>query len=498
MSVAALFFSAGVSSTTAQGSPDYWPTDGWRTSTPEAQGMDAQLLANMLAVIREEKPNLHSVVVIRHGYIVAEAYPLPYAPEVLHDQRSITKSNIGTLIGIAIAEGDIAGVDQPLLSFFPDRTIAHRDEQKEAITLEHMLSMSSGLDGSDDHLLSMIQSADWVQFMLDRPMIHAPGSTFEYSSGGSHVLSAILSNATGQDTEAYAREKLYGPLGITDFRWERDWKGQSDGGFGLWMRPRDMAKLGYLYLHQGAWDGHQIVPAAWVEAATHAHGPNANYGYQWWLNWDKTPGSFAAGGYGAQQINVIPALDLIVVFTAGLENDAILSRLLNDYIYPAVKSDEPLPDNAEAQAKLAAEVEALAHPTPDPVPPLPALARTISGQPYHFDFTPFYSDWTQIGWDTLTLSFEEGASEATALLGLNGQTTTIPIGLDGVLRLSDTGALRGTWKTERQFEIEMYGLGMPVHWSYTLTFSDSGDTMKVDLLEHLSGQANTMTGTLAE
>lgn len=501
MVIAILFFSAGVKNPeriTAQSEPDYWPTDGWRTSTPEAQGMDSELLADMLAVIGEEKPNLHSVLVIRHGYSVLEAYPYPYGPEVLHDQRSITKSNIATLIGIAIAEGKIAGVDQPLLSFFPDRTIANRDEQKEAITLEHMLSMSSGLDGSDDHLLSMIQSADWVKYMLDRPMIHAPGSTFEYSSGGSHVLSAILSNVTGMNTEDYARQKLYTPLGITDFQWQRDWQGFSIGGFGLSMRPRDMAKLGYLYLHNGEWAGQQIVPAAWAETATQAHGPNANYGYQWWLNWDTKPYRYSALGYGAQQINVIPELDMIVVFTAGLEDDAILSRLLNDYIYPAVQSDEPLPENAGAQARLAAGVDALAHPAPDPVPALPDLALTISGQAYHFDFTPFYSDWTQIGWDTLSLTFAEGASEATATLGLNGQTTTMPIGLDGMVRLSDTGARRGAWRDGHHFEVEMHLLGSPIHWTFTFTFSESGDEVQIKMLEHLSKQTEIMKGTRAE
>jgi CubicO group peptidase (beta-lactamase class C family) len=508
MIVVILVFAVGSGSPkriTAQESSDDWPTDDWRTSTPEEQGMDSEILADMLTVIREESPNLHSVLVIRHGQIVVEAYPYPYSPDLLHDQRSITKSNIATLIGIAIADGDIESVNQPLLSFFPERTIANREEQKEAVTLEHLLSMASGLDGSDAVLGDMIRSADWVQFMLDRPMIHTPGSTFEYSSGSSHVLSAILSTATGMNTEDYARQKLYDPLGITDFRWQRDWQGLSVGGFGLWMSARDMAKLGFLYLHNGEWDGQQIVAADWVETTTQSHGPNPNYGYQWWLSWDNEPyGHYGAGGYGAQQINVIPDLDMVVVFTAGLEDDAILARLLNDYIYPATQSDEPLPENAEAQARLAAEIEALAHPTPDPIPTLPDLAPTISGRLYQFDFTPFYSDWVTFGWETMSLSFEEGVNEATVTLGVSGENITVPMGLDNVVRLSDNLAvggplaLRGTWQDDHQFEIEMYILGMPVHWSLTLTFSESGDVLTVELREHLSGQIDSVTGTWVE
>jgi CubicO group peptidase (beta-lactamase class C family) len=241
----------------------YWPTEAWRVSAPEDQGMDTALLLQMLAAIDEQYLNIDSVVVVHNGYIVTEKYYPPYKQDTLHDMYSITKSIVSALVGIAIHEGYLNSVDDPVLDFFPERTFENDDELKRSITLEHLLTMSSGLAGNDHE---MVSSRDWVQSVLDQPMTSEPGTAFNYNSGNAHVLSAIIQETSGLNTRDFAQQYLFDPLGISDLTWQMDINDIPKGGWGMAMKPRDMAKLGYLYLNQGVWDGQQIIPA--VTAAT--------------------------------------------------------------------------------------------------------------------------------------------------------------------------------------------------------------------------------------
>jgi CubicO group peptidase (beta-lactamase class C family) len=188
-----------------------WPTDGWLTATPESQGMDAALLAEAYEAIQNNDLDIHSLLVIRHGYLVAEMYSYPYTADTLHDQRSITKSNTATMIGIAIHDGAISGVDATMLSFFPNQAITNVDARKRAITIKDMLTMSSGLDSDDATTFrDMVSSADWTAWMLNRPVTEEPGTRFNYSSGSTNLLAAIVEQATGQPLPRLASEKLYG------------------------------------------------------------------------------------------------------------------------------------------------------------------------------------------------------------------------------------------------------------------------------------------------
>jgi len=200
--------------------------------------------------------------------VVVDAYFYPYDGQTVHDVASVTKSVMTTLIGIAADQGKLE-LDQPLVSFFPGRTIANRDAGKEHITVRHLASMSSGLDCTADYdeatLREMQASSDWVQFTLDRPMIDEPGSRFVYCSPGMHLLSAILQQATGMTALDFARQNLFEPLGIHDVIWPADPQGVTHGWGDLYMHPHDMAKLGYLWLNHGQWGGRQIVSRAWVE-----------------------------------------------------------------------------------------------------------------------------------------------------------------------------------------------------------------------------------------
>jgi CubicO group peptidase (beta-lactamase class C family) len=318
----------------------YWPTEAWRVATPDEQGMDAALLQQMLDAIDEQNLNIDGVVVVHNSYIVTEKYYPPYKQDTLHDMYSITKSVVSALIGIAIQQGYINSVDDLVLDFFPERTFENDDALKRSITLEHLLTMSSGLEG-DDH--AMVSSRDCVQAVLDQPMTIEPGTEFNYNSGNAHVLSAIIQKTSGLNTRDFAQQVLFDPLGISDLTWQMDINDIPNGGWGMAMKPRDMAKLGYLYLNQGVWDGRQIVPAGWIKATMERHiqvpdplEPWDLYlGYLWWLHED---GPYAAHGMKGQFIYVIPESDLVVVFTSNIP-DAEFAQpqlLIRNYIIPAV------------------------------------------------------------------------------------------------------------------------------------------------------------------
>jgi CubicO group peptidase (beta-lactamase class C family) len=319
----------------------YWPTQDWRTSTPEEQGMDSSRLNQALDSIEQTGLNLYSLLVIRNGYIVSENYFHGDTRDSRREIYSVTKSFTSTLLGVAIDKGLIAGVDRPVLEFLPGRTFVNMDERKQAMTLENLLTMTSGLEWieNDASYGQLYRSGDWVKFMMGLPMRAQPGTRFNYCSGCTHVLSAVLHQKTGKNVVQFARQNLFDPLGIRGYRWDTDSQGIPIGGWGLQLTPREMAKLGYLYLHNGKWEDKQIISAGWVDIATNKHTTtdgDLGYGFQWWT-YPKYDAYTALGRYG-QTIFVVPDLNLVIVTTAQFEggHDPIY-RLIDDYIVPAVK-----------------------------------------------------------------------------------------------------------------------------------------------------------------
>jgi CubicO group peptidase (beta-lactamase class C family) len=315
-----------------------WPTEAWLVSTPAAEGMDPALLSELDAAIEQRRIGIHSLLIVRNGAIVSERYVPPYGAATRHRQYSVTKSVTSALVGAAIADGRIPGVTAPLATLLPPGSLAGDDVRRQAITLEHVLTMTTGLAWveGDPAYGRMVRSPDWVESVLELPMAEAPGARFNYCSGCSHLLSAILDRAVERDVLGYAQESLFAPLGIRDLRWETDPAGRPVGGWGLELTPRDMAKLGYLYLNQGQWDGRQIIPAEWVEASVTAHvatDEEFGYGYQWWTY--PRYGAYFARGLGGQLVIVVPERALVVVITADLPDDAPLWELFEQYIVPA-------------------------------------------------------------------------------------------------------------------------------------------------------------------
>jgi CubicO group peptidase (beta-lactamase class C family) len=320
-----------------------WPTSGWRTSPPAGQGMDPDKLTLLLQAVQQKQLKLHSLLIIRNGYIVSETYFEHYTAQTPHDLYSVTKSVIATLVGIAIDKRALDGVNHPVLDFFRSYSFAHPDAGKDAMTLEDLLTMRSGLDWQerDSTFRALYQSRDWVQFMLDIPMHEQPGQQFGYCSGCSHLLSAILQQRTDMNTHDFAQQALFDPLGISSATWEQDGQGIPIGGWGLQLTPRDMAKVGYLYLHNGTWDGQQIVSAGWINAAVQRHTTTDStlglgYGYQWWIY--PAVGGYAALGRYGQTIVVIPELQLVIVTTAAIDGHEEIFELIEQYIVPAVQT----------------------------------------------------------------------------------------------------------------------------------------------------------------
>ncbi|MBN2393462.1 MAG: serine hydrolase [Anaerolineae bacterium] len=333
----------------------FWDT---RTSTPEEQGVDSMVLVRMFDYIAAQEAEVHSVIIVRNGYLVTEAYYHPYNQDRAHRLTSCTKSFLSALVGIAVKEG-LLDLDAKALDFFPGYTIANDSPLKREITVEHLLLMRSGLDwpessvsysSGNNILRQMMNSQDWVQFVLDRPMVVAPGSVFNYSTGDSQILGAVLKQATGVTIQDFARTRLFEPLHILPRQWY--WTSTPEGvafaGGGLHLTPRAMARFGYLYLKGGTWNGKRIVPAEWIEASV----APPTYGYHWWR---LSNGGYAALGYGGQRVAVVPSLNLIVVITGDFPGTT--SRYLVDaFVVPAARSSEPLPANPEALALLESRI----------------------------------------------------------------------------------------------------------------------------------------------
>ncbi|MFX1319212.1 MAG: serine hydrolase domain-containing protein [Promethearchaeota archaeon] len=343
--------------------PDYWPTAEWRVSSPELQGMNSAILQQLHTHIHTNELPLDSYLVIRHGYIVYEDYPGSYEVHNSHILHSVTKSFTSALIGIAIDQGYISSVDTPVVSFFTDRTIANLDARKERMTVENLLNMRAGLEwdewtypytDSRNDLVQMIYSSNCIQFMLDRPMATEPGTSWVYNTGASHLLAGIIRETTGQFPIDFASDNLFEPLGISTVRWTRDRNGLNFGGSELYLRPRDMAKFGLLYLNDGEWDGTQIISSNWVHQSQHspAHPwAGTGYGYQWWKL--LSAGTFEARGLYSQWIIVHPEYDLVIVQTASdFEGEIDVFGLVQDFVFRAIEEYTPLASNPIALGLL--------------------------------------------------------------------------------------------------------------------------------------------------
>jgi CubicO group peptidase (beta-lactamase class C family) len=357
---------------------EQWPTKRWPTATPAAVGLDAKTLAELDADIASGKYGyVDSMLVIRRGKLVydrsykhdydqiygqqaKETGPLNahdpsgpynyynpwwhpfYRRGDLHTMQSVTKTVTSVVIGVATARKEFPDLDTPILKFFDEKKVANIDDRKRRITIRHLLTMTGGFDWREDLPYSdpnnaavvMEASADWIEFSINRPMAREPGTVFNYSSGESQLLSHIFRVATGKDIEEYAAQHLFAPLGIESYFWKRTPSGLVDTEGGLYLRPHDLAKVWYLFLKRGVWEGKQIVTDDWVKASVTPSvsvAPNGpvKYGFKWWLfpYGDDSRLAWAGSGFGGQMPIVVSEYDLVVVFTGWNIHDGRNKRL---------------------------------------------------------------------------------------------------------------------------------------------------------------------------
>lgn len=460
--------------------------------------MDSEILVDMLVRIQEQDYNIDSLTIIRNDYIVIDAYFYPFTKDTKHIIHSCTKSIVSALVGIAIENGYIESVDQPVLSFFPQKTADNSDATKQALTLEHLLMMGSGLNCRDSYLYNwrglseMRTSDDWVQYMLDLPMVAEPGTRFEYCNGGSYLLAAILEQTTGMSALAFAENHLFGPLGITDVHWPTSPQGINIGWGEMYLKSHDMAKIGLLYLNEGHWEDKQVIPSSWVQASTSPQIRSGtlsdNYGYQWWVD---SGGYYMALGFAGQFIFVVPEKNMIVVFTSG-GDFPVPEILLNNYILPAGNSEDPQPPNPDGYERLNQLTQDSATP-PDPelIPTLPDAAERISGQTYVFD--PNNLDFKQF-----SLTFEE--SEAVFTLSYRDKIIEVKVGLDGLYRLTDAAgyrrAFQAYWENDATLIMNYEIVGYSEKGQYTMVFD--GDKVSIRFLEDSTGTSENLTAQIQD
>jgi CubicO group peptidase (beta-lactamase class C family) len=354
-------FSEGISQC---GSPAV-ASDGWTVASQIESGLQPERLCALIAKLdASPQLNIHAVLIVRDGKLVFEHYRrgddqswgrplglLAHDMATLHDVRSVTKSIVSILFGIALDRKLVGSADEPVMSFFPE--LANEVKDKNAILLRHMLSMNSGI-AWDESLpyadprnseVQMNHSTKPFRYVLTQPMATEAGKTWNYSGGSFSVIAEIVQRASGKPIEEFARDVLFEPLGIDDFKWIRTAGGTIAAASGLRLRPRDMAKLGQMVLAGGEWNGRRIVSADWIKQSTSAHIPadEYQYGYGWWIASSVVNGRtydwFEAYGYGAQRVIVVPELSLVAVIATGMYgNEAgfpATTELFEKFILPA-------------------------------------------------------------------------------------------------------------------------------------------------------------------
>lgn len=337
--------------------------DGILVADAEAQGIDIELLNEMEQLnLDGTYENVHSILVAYKNQLVYETHftgtPIygnirQWNANSKHNQHSVTKSWNSALVGIAVDQYGLS-IDAKVMDFFPEIDQSNWTDGRELITIEDLLIMSSGIqwdewsfsydDPRNDHSLMNV-SPNWVHFVLTRPMSTTPGRTFLYNSGLSITLGEIVKKHTRKSVESLAREHLFSPLGITDFDWSRSDNRIYQTGGGLSVSSRAMLKFGLMYYNDGVWNGTRVLSEEWANTSTRQQGPNPNYGYQWWVGSYTARGgsypAYLAAGRGGQYIIVMDNLELVVVFTAGNDNQLSTEQprdMMQKYIIPSILS----------------------------------------------------------------------------------------------------------------------------------------------------------------
>jgi CubicO group peptidase (beta-lactamase class C family) len=388
---------------------------GLPRSTPEAQGVSSGSLLAFLDAVRESRHEFHSLMVARHGHVIAEGWWAPYGPEYNHTMYSMSKSFTSTAVGFAVTEGRLKVTDR-VISFFPNDLPEQPSEHLKNLRVKDLLTMSVG--SGRDTTGAMVASENWVKTFLALPIVNPPGSTFLYNSGATYMLSAIVQQLTGQRVLDYLKPRLFEPLGVSAMTWETCPRGINTGGWGLGIKTEGLARFGQLLLQKGHWQGRQVIPATWVDEATtfkiqqpapaKPQRPNEQndwlqgYGYQFWRC---QHGGFRGDGAFGQFTVVLPEQEAVIAITSETSNMQGELDLVWQHLLPALKNG-PLPSDAGTQQRLRTTLAGLALP--------PVAGQTVSPARLRVSGRTYQLERNDLGIQNVTLSFENSACAFTA------------------------------------------------------------------------------------
>ena len=446
-------------------------------STPEAQGIPSPAILAFIDEVERSIPELHSVILLRHGTVVAEGWWTPYAAQLSHMLFSLSKSFTSTAIGMAVAEGRLT-VDDLVLSFFPDVAPAEPDANLKAMKVRHLLSMSTGHD--QDASDRTFPNRNWVKAFLSLPVEHQPGTHFVYNTAATYMLSAIIQKLTAEKLIDYLRPRLFQPLGITGATWESCPMGINTGGFGLSIKTEDIARFGQLYLNKGEWYGKRLLSEAWVEEASSKHVNNGDnpesdwnqgYGYQFWrCRYNAYRGDGAFGQYCI----VMPEQDAVLAITSGVNDmQAVMSKAW-ECLLPA-KGAAALPANLGAHQELTKRLAGL-HYDPPTGKALSGLVAQVSGRKIVFAKNELKAT---------SAVFDFGAQGARFTLQIGRRKHTFDLGLGSwqhgksslISRSPQRVAGSGVWTAPDTFQITLRYYESPFCQTITCQFSETGVTL---------------------
>ena len=455
-------------------------------TTPEAQGIASADILGFVEAAEQKVDALHSVMIVRHGAVVAEGWWAPYAAPEPHMMFSLSKSFTSTAVGLAVAEGRLT-LDDPVLKFFPDDAPADPGDNLKAMRVRDLLTMTAGHHNEDIQQFPYTGEASVVGKFLSLPVAHKPGTFFVYNTPASYMLSAIVQKLTGETVLDYLGPRLFEPLGIENPTWDASKQGVSLGGFGLHVRTEDIARFGQLYLQKGQWQGRQLVPAAWVDAATSRQVSNGSsptsdweqgYGFQFWRS---RHGFYRGDGAHGQFCLVLPQYDTVIAITAGTRDMGGVMNLVWERLVPALKTSA-LPENAASHAALAAKLRSLML-APITGAPTSTTASAASGRKYVLEKN-------QPGLETLTLTPSAGgATIGLRTAGADQSFTAVPgtwtrAAAEGV-------ASSGAWTAADTYTLKVVRYRSPFATTYRLRFS--GDAVAVEVEPNVGPAAERLT-----
>ena len=451
-------------------------------STPEAEGVSSEGLITFLDSAAVSRHEFHSIMIVRHGKVIAEGWWDPYRPDLRHTLYSTSKSFTSTAIGFAVTEKRLT-VNDKVISFFPDQLPDTVSPLLADMTVRDLLTMTAGQAPDPSNVISS-SAGDWVPAFFEIPVLKDPGSEFLYNSMATFMLSAIIQKVTGEKLIDYLQPRLFEPLGIEGIDWEVSPEGINTGGWGLLIKTEDMAKFGQLYLQKGSWNGRQIIPAGWIEEATSFkidQAPDApsevkeksdwmqGYCYQFWRSRNN---AYRADGAFGQYIIVMPEKDAVVAITSESPDMQDVLNMVWKYILPAMHDGE-LPENMETAGILKERLESLALPLPSKEPN-PPLAELISGK-------TFTLEENGLKLKAITVGFTEEACDLT--VATDDQAYTVPFG-NGE-RIETTTGLGGPGILRRPGAVTSNKVSGSYEWSgdstlvLTLRYIESPHHMKI-------------------